>query len=1245
MRFGNFEVLTDSSGKNCLLGGGAFGKTYKARHMFLKRIVALKVLHDRYANEPRARERFLREAQAAHELKHPHIAEVLDFGEADGSLYYAMEFCSGGDLEHYTKDAKGPVPPIVCLGFARQICKALAYAHERSFYHRDLKPPNVMLASSEGEPLLKLIDFGLVKMGMDDTEQSSGLTMAGEVLGTPMFASPEQLREEDLDHRSDLFSLGMTLWYLLEGAPPVPGSALTVMAERLSNKTYDKLFSMRVPREVRPLLSKLLEKDPDKRYQNANAVLAALTEVVDELERSKAKSAPLPRALTPSAATESVIAAAATPGMGEMMARAGVSQDTGKPSDADVSTSAQATSTGTAAETSSTQTSEQTAAATSASTSTATQSEAPKAPRLQFLKTLGHCVLGEAKVALDRSRDVELVVVQLQDGLDSTATWPARLAGAAQTIPPRLTGDLPLVTQIHDDHPYAACASSGTVRLVQVLQARGNLPFLEAAQVLSQIALVLDEGQSSNRRHDLQLNQIYLAPLVANPAEGAPAYTLVSLQLEQWPAFLVCVPLRQIASATPGHMEDDDPNATGMMTMRNSATDEFLSQNAAFGGLIYRLITGGEPRTAMYRSKNNYRPIPNLSREGNHLLASCLEGSSNDETLSHLLEKMMRAEKNNLVPHSSSTRSNAGALSSAAAALKSSVPGSEQPPASTPPSTSSASSPLLKNSPLKAAEEVSQALPPLAAIAPPLPPIPAPPSVPTPTLAVVQPQPTPQPAANSASPSATTAPAPPAATAVPVPPSPDTRPVAPPERPKSQVTPVKPAPPEPPAKKPEKEKEREKKPKPAAAAAPAAAVASQAKGRPTTGIPPMVWIAAAATLLILGTVVSVGVLAYQGWRGSKPAPTPSTPTVPPTTPVTLVSPPVPPKQEPKAPSTPTTPKSPETPSNSSTPTPAPPPTPPVVEKKPEPPPKPKPPKELVFTKRVFPPTVRVRANGRNVPLVKNSLNQFVLNLASVSDYPLSILISPPLGFTGESHLITDPKESTYDHDVVFKRAKVELKVPGNSDYDRAELTFVDYHPEERDSFQGVDISKPEVENISLRNGVATAELPTGIYQIRLISNSQNVEPITLAAKYPVPKRAGTDELKVGSEGWGGHTFECNFEVEVDIKGEKTKLYARRVLILDEDLAKGTLQDYWAREGKSPERQQSEIRDIKVDASGNLTLLLPLEDPQHKSDTFDEIVELKRTAQGSITFQCYPAANSANKTRKDYDVKGTAKKVK
>lgn len=1136
MRFGNFEVLTDSNGKNCLLGGGAFGKTYKARHLFLKRIVALKVLHDRYANEPRARERFLREAQAAHELKHPNIAEVLDFGEADGSLYYAMEFCSGGDLEHYTKAAKGPIPPAVCLGFARQICKALAYAHERNFYHRDLKPPNVMLASAEGEPVLKLIDFGLVKMGVEDTEESAGLTMAGEVLGTPMFASPEQLREEEPDQRSDLFSLGMTLWYLLEGAPPVPGSALTVMAERLGHKSYDKLFSMRVPRAVRPLLSKLLEKDPAKRYQNAESVLTALEEVSAELEKEGAAGKAPAGALTPANATETVIAEAAAPGLGEVMARAA---------------SAPLDEPGTKSE------------------PAAEEPDAPpqpeavtKAPRLQFLKNLGHCVLGEARQAQDLATDTEIVAVRLQDGFDSTGTWPARLAGAAQTVPPRLTVDLPLVTQIHEDHPYAVCASSGTIRLVQVLQARGNLPFLEAAQVLGQVALVLDEASASNRKHDLQLNQIHLAPLVANPAESAPAYTLTSLQLDQWPPFLVCVPVRQAQAAMPGHMEEDDPSATSMMTMRNSGTDEFLSANQAFGGLIYRLITGGEPRSAMYRSKNNYRPIPNLSREGNQLLASCLEGSCNDDTLGHLLEKMMRAEKSNVVPQTSSTRSNAGALSSAAA-MKSGMPAHEQP------STASSSSPL-KTSPPKSSESSSGTA--------------AAPAASTPPSLPVQQSPAPAPAP---------------------------APVSSPEPPREQVSPVKPAPPLPP---PASDKGKKLQP------------ATLPKTPASSPVPPIVWLAAGASLLVLVGVVAVGIFAYQGWLASKPDPTPSpnTPLDQPTPPVADVKKQEPPRQEPK------------------TPTPAPP---PVVEKKPEPPPpppKPKPPKELVFTKRVFPATVRVKANGRSIQFTKNAVSQYVLDLSAFTDYPLSILISPPLGFSGESHLITDPRAATYEHEVVFKRAKSDITIQGNSDYDSAEFTFLDYHEDERASFQGDEFSKPAVGIVSLRNGSAKTEVPTGLYQIRLLSRNKNVAPRILAEKYPIPKRTGTGDLPTVPAGWGGRTFECRFEVPVEIEGKKITLFAHRVLTFDEGLGSGMLKDTWSSAGSPAERHEYKITDIKVDASGNLTALLPLEDERHKDKTFNEVVELRQTAQGVVTFQFYPAENSAKKTRKDFDVSGQAR---
>jgi hypothetical protein len=390
-------------------------------------------------------------------------------------------------------------------------------------------------------------------------------------------------------------------------------------------------------------------------------------------------------------------------------------------------------------------------------------------------------------------------------------------------------------------------------------------------------------------------------------------------------------------------------------------------------------------------------------------------------------------------------------------------------------------------------------------------------------------------------------------------------------------------------------------------------------------VPTLVWLAAGASLLILIAVVAAGIFAYQGWIASRPGPTPTPDTPPdqPAPPVADVKKQEPPKQETKAP---------------------PPTPPPVVEKKPEPPPpppKPKPPKELVFTKRVFPATVRVKANGRSIQFTKNAVNQYVLNLSAFTDYPLSILISPPLGFSGESHLITDPSASTYDHEVVFKRAKSEITIQGNPDYDSAEFTFLDYLDDERASFQGDEFSKPAVGIVSLRNGSAKTEVPTGLYQIRLVSRNKNVAPRILAEKYPIPKRAGTGDLPTAPPGWGGRTFECRFEVPLEIEGKKVTLFAHRVLTFDEGLGSGTLKDTWSSAGSPAERHEYKIKNIKVDASGNLTALLPLEDERHKDKTFNEVVELKRTPQGLVTFQFYPAENSANKTRKDFDVSGQA----
>ena len=275
-RYGNYEVLARPDGAAELLGGGSFGRTYKARHVFLDQVVALKVISEKFAHDANAKERFLREARVVHGLRHPHIAQIMDFGEAHGTLYYAMEYCGGGSLEDLVRRV-GPLDPATVELLARQLVEALACSHRAGFLHRDVKPANVMLVGGDGDALaLKLVDFGLVKPLVQDHERMASLTLDGQNFFTPLFASPEQVMEEELDARSDLFSLGMTLWFLLKGATPETGSTAMVMAKRLSADSYQTQLPVTLPPRLRTILQKLLEKDKGKRFASAAEVLSAL---------------------------------------------------------------------------------------------------------------------------------------------------------------------------------------------------------------------------------------------------------------------------------------------------------------------------------------------------------------------------------------------------------------------------------------------------------------------------------------------------------------------------------------------------------------------------------------------------------------------------------------------------------------------------------------------------------------------------------------------------------------------------------------------------------------------------------------------------------------------------------------------------------------------------------------------------------------------------------------------------------
>src|SRR6266480_3577975 len=278
VRFGNFEVVNDPEGRPILLGKGTFGRTYQARHCFLDTVVALKIITERYVADATVRQRFLTEARAVAKLSHTHIARLYDFGETDRVLHYAMEYCGGGSLADYVAN-KRPLPLRQTIEIAQQIFGALKCAHSAGFIHRDLKPSNIMLTTPEGPPFAKLIDFGLVQPSVPGATRSFADDQSADgarFLGTPLFASPEQLREEPMDVRTDLFSLGMTLWFLTAGRAPEGGSSAEIAASRLNRESYAARLPATLPLPFRDVLGRLLEKDRKNRFATAAEMFTAL---------------------------------------------------------------------------------------------------------------------------------------------------------------------------------------------------------------------------------------------------------------------------------------------------------------------------------------------------------------------------------------------------------------------------------------------------------------------------------------------------------------------------------------------------------------------------------------------------------------------------------------------------------------------------------------------------------------------------------------------------------------------------------------------------------------------------------------------------------------------------------------------------------------------------------------------------------------------------------------------------------
>jgi serine/threonine protein kinase len=280
-RFEHFVIMRHADGSLWELGRGAMGVTYKAFDTNLRSDVALKVINSQFLNSEMARQRFLREARAAASLRHPNVATVFHLGNSEGEFYYAMEYVEGETVERRVR-REGPLPSALALRIARQVCRALIAADRQKLVHRDIKPSNIMLVIDEEEDhlLVKVIDFGLAKSLVAAAEQSLTVSMGGFV-GTPHFASPEQLEEKEIDIRSDIYSLGATLWFTLTGRPPFHGSMISVINQHLNQPLSPEVLASLRP-QIAALLERMLAKRAEDRFQSPSELKRQIDEILSD---------------------------------------------------------------------------------------------------------------------------------------------------------------------------------------------------------------------------------------------------------------------------------------------------------------------------------------------------------------------------------------------------------------------------------------------------------------------------------------------------------------------------------------------------------------------------------------------------------------------------------------------------------------------------------------------------------------------------------------------------------------------------------------------------------------------------------------------------------------------------------------------------------------------------------------------------------------------------------------------------
>jgi eukaryotic-like serine/threonine-protein kinase len=280
-RLGRYEIRKP-------LGAGGMGEVYMAQDVRLERIVALKILPEGVSHDPQRMRRFEQEARAASSLNHPNVAHIYEIEEESGHRFIAMEYVEGATLRQHM--AASPLMLGQALDIAQQVTAALAAAHAAGIIHRDIKPENIMLRT---DGYVKVLDFGLAKLteqhGVMDTEAPTKAlvnTGPGMVMGTARYMSPEQARGQEVDARTDLWSLGVVLYEAVAGRPPFEGSTASDVISAILSKEPPPLarYARDVPESLEWIVTKALTKDKEERYQTAKEMLVDLRRIKQRLE-------------------------------------------------------------------------------------------------------------------------------------------------------------------------------------------------------------------------------------------------------------------------------------------------------------------------------------------------------------------------------------------------------------------------------------------------------------------------------------------------------------------------------------------------------------------------------------------------------------------------------------------------------------------------------------------------------------------------------------------------------------------------------------------------------------------------------------------------------------------------------------------------------------------------------------------------------------------------------------------------